>query len=108
MKLILAIINDSDASDVTRHMLEGSFSVTKIGSSGGLFRGGMTTLMCAVPDGRVAAALDVLRNCCKARKYPAKEVTPESAYAYPPTAIDGITVGGATVFVLNVEESYKF
>ncbi len=107
MKMILAIINDSDTAEVTKHMLAGSFSVTKIGSSGGLFRGGMTTLMCTVADGRVPAALDVLKNCCKSRHYPAKSLTPESAYALPPSA-DGITVGGATVFVLNVEESYKF
>lgn len=108
MKMILAIINDSDVSEVTRRMLEGSFSVTKIGSSGGLFKGGMTTLLCAVADGRVQSALDVLRTSCKPRKYPATSITPESAYAIPPTASEGITVGGATVFVLNVEESYKF
>ncbi len=107
MKMILAIINNSDTAEVTKRMLAGSFSVTKIGSSGGLFRGGMTTIMSAVADGQVPAALEVLRSSCKSHRYPAKYLSPEGVYALPATS-EGITVGGATVFVLNIEASHKF
>ncbi|MCI8436015.1 MAG: hypothetical protein HFK10_08705 [Clostridia bacterium] len=104
MKLIMAIINDRDVAEATGEMLKGSFSLTKIGSSGGLFKGGMTTVISAVEDGRVPAALEILRRTCKARRYSAAEV--EGAYQIPNMG-GGITVGGATVFVLNIEETYK-
>lgn len=106
MKLIMAIINDRDVGDVTGEMLKGSFSLTKIGSSGGLFRGGMTTVISAVEDGRIPAALEILKRTCKARRYASSEVNTDSVRI--PNMSDGITVGGATVFVLNIEESYKF
>lgn len=105
MKLILAIINDRDVSEVTNAMLKGSFSLTKIGSSGGLFKGGMTTVISAVEDGRVPAALEILKKNCRARHYSAAEVDRPVSL---PELRSGFTVGGATVFVLNIEESYKF
>lgn len=104
MKLILAVINDRDVADVTAEMLKGSFSLTKIGSSGGIFKGGMTTVISAVEDGRVPAALEILKRTCKARRYSSNEVEGAS---YLPNMGGGITVGGATVFVLPIEESYK-
>lgn len=104
MKLILAIINDRDVDEATGEMLKGSFSLTKIGSTGGLFKGKMTTVISAVEDGRVPQAVEILKRTCKTRQYSAAHVG--DRLGLPDTG-GVITVGGATVFVLNIEESYK-
>lgn len=69
MKMIMAIINDSDVRDVTKALMDGGFYVTKIGSSGGFMRSGMTTLISTVHDERKAAALEILRVTTHGRKY---------------------------------------
>ncbi len=110
MKLIMAIINDSDVKEVTRAMMNGGFYVTKIGSSGGFMRSGMTTIISAVHDERKNAALEILKVSTHGRKYLMNEsVVDSKVSASIPANMSGeIVVGGATVFILNVEENYKF
>lgn len=108
MKLIMAIVNNSDVKTITEEMMKGSFSLTKVGSTGGILKSGMTTLISAVRNERVTAALDIISNSSHSRKYQATEQTVDTS-AYSMCGIPGeIVVGGATVFVLNIEESYKF
>lgn len=107
MKMIMAIINDQDVKEVTKELMAGGFSVTKIGSSGGFMRSGMTTLIMTVHDANKAAALEILRVTTHGRKYNKNEPMVDSS-AVPATVHGEIVVGGATVFVLNVEESHKF
>lgn len=107
MKMIMAIINDSDVREVTKALMDGGFYVTKIGSSGGFMRSGMTTLITTVHDENKAAALEILRVTTHGQKYH-KTAPVVDTYALPRTVQSEIVVGGATVFVLNVEESHKF
>ncbi len=107
MKMIMAIINDSDVREVTKAMMDGGFYVTKIGSSGGFMRSGMTTLISTVHDENKAAALEILRVSTHGQKYH-KSAPVIDTLAMPRTVQSEIVVGGATVFVLNVEESHKF
>jgi uncharacterized protein YaaQ len=88
-------------------MLRGGFYVTKIGSSGGFLRRGVTTLISAVHDENKRRALDILKTTTHARKYGRSEAVIEHrmmSVSFPAE----IVVGGATVFILNVEENYKF
>jgi len=62
MKLIIAIIRDHDSDPVTHALTEARFRVTRISSTGGLLRRGVTTLMVGVEDGQVDAAIQVLRE----------------------------------------------
>ncbi len=66
MKLIIAIIHDTD-SDVVSHALTAvDFRVTQIASTGGFLRRGNTTLIVGVEDEQVEQALDIIRrNCTK-------------------------------------------
>jgi len=82
MKLILAIIRDHDADPVTHALTEARFRITRISSTGGLLRRGVTTLMIGVDDGQVDAAIQVLRES---------------------TAPAAAEEKRATVFVVNVE-----
>jgi uncharacterized protein YaaQ len=64
MKMIIAILRDVDADPVTRALTAGKFRVTRIASTGGLLRRGVTTLLVGVEDGRVDAATQVLKENC--------------------------------------------
>lgn len=108
MKLIMAVVNNSDVKTIAEEMMKGGFQLTKIGSTGGILKSGMTTLISAVRNERVALALEIIRNSSHSRKYKPTEQTVDTT-TYSMCGIPGeIVVGGATVFVLNVEESYKF
>ena len=64
MKMIIAILRDVDSDPVTRELTAGHFRVTRIASTGGLLRRGVTTLLVGVDDGKVEAAIQVLKENC--------------------------------------------
>jgi uncharacterized protein YaaQ len=69
MKMIIAILRDADTDSVTRALTTGKFRVTRIASTGGLLRRGVTTLLVGVDDGKVEAAIEVMKeNCAPAAK----------------------------------------
>jgi uncharacterized protein YaaQ len=64
MKLILAIVRDADSEIVTQALTSAGFRITRIASTGGLLRRGVTTLLVGVEDNQVEAALQVMRENC--------------------------------------------
>jgi uncharacterized protein YaaQ len=64
MKMILAILRDVDSDPVTRALTAGHFRVTRIASTGGLLRRGVTTVLVGVDDEKVEAAIQVLKETC--------------------------------------------
>lgn len=109
MKLIIAIVQDEDASRLISTLMNEGYSVTKLATTGGFLRAGNTTLLLGGEDDRVKGALDVIEKVCKSRK----QIAPSPASmvgmpgSYTPYPIE-VVVGGATVFVLDVEQFVKF
>jgi uncharacterized protein YaaQ len=64
MKLILAIVRDSDSDPVTQALTSSEFRVTRVASTGGLLRRGMTTLLIGVEAEQVDVAIQVLQKTC--------------------------------------------
>ena len=64
MKLIFAIVRDSDSDSVTQALTSASFRVTRVASTGGLLRRGMTTLLIGLEAEQVDAAIQVLHQTC--------------------------------------------
>jgi uncharacterized protein YaaQ len=64
MKLILAIVRDPDADAVTSGLTTADFRVTRVASTGGLLRRGMTTLLIGLEADQVDAAIGILRQTC--------------------------------------------
>ena len=62
MKLIIAIVRDSDSESVTRGLTSADFRVTRIASTGGILRRGVTTLLVGVEDGQVESAIRLMRE----------------------------------------------
>lgn len=61
MKLIIAIVRDTDSDQVSHALTSSSFRVTGVASSGGFLRKGKTTLLIGVEDEQVETALTVIR-----------------------------------------------
>ena len=109
MKLIIAIVQDEDASRLISTLMNEGHSVTKLATTGGFLRSGNTTLLLGGEDDRVKGALDVIEKVCKSRKQIATSPSPVAGTSgvYAPYPIE-VVVGGATVFVLDVEQFVKF
>ena len=62
MKIIVAILKDTDSDAVTQGLTSANFRVTRVASTGGLFKKGTATLFIGVDDDKVDAAIMVLRE----------------------------------------------
>ena len=108
MKLIIAIVQDEDASRLISQLMNDGFGVTKLATTGGFLRAGNTSLLVGVDDDRFQAAMDVIEKVCKSRK----QIAPSPASmvgmpgSYTPYPIE-VVVGGATIFVLTVDQFIK-
>ncbi|MBQ8604954.1 MAG: cyclic-di-AMP receptor [Oscillospiraceae bacterium] len=106
MKLILAIINKEDATEVSKHLIKARFSVTKLATTGGFLMSGNITLIIGVEDEKVDEVVKIIGDHSQKRT----EIVPSTAtYGIGVTTAFPleVTVGGATIFVLNVEDFIK-
>jgi len=105
MKLILAIIDDEDAFHVQDALVEKGFRVTKLASTGGFLRSGKTTLISGVKEERIEEMVGILEKKCKSRKQitSVNSTHVNATESYVPYPVE-VSVGGATIFVLNIEE----
>ncbi len=107
MKLVMAIIHDEDAFNIMDTLNEKGYSVTKLASTGGFLRAGNTTLICGCESEAVPEIVDIIEKKCKSRKQITSINTHVSATeSYVPYPVE-ITVGGATIFVVDVEQFKK-
>ena len=108
MKLIIAIVQDEDASRLISNLMSEGFGVTKLATTGGFLRSGNTTLLVGVDDDKFDAAMKVIERACRSRKQIVTSPSPISGTTgvYVPYPVE-VMVGGATIFVLNVEQFVK-
>ena len=109
MKLIIAIVQDEDSSRLINEMMNEGFSVTKLATTGGFLKSGNTTILAGVDDSRFQECLGSIEKVCKSRKQiatsPVTMGGSSGMYASYPIEV---TVGGATVFVLTVDQFVKY
>ena len=108
MKLIICIVQNDDAKKLIKGLTRQGISVTRVSTTGGFLHGGNATLLIGIPTERLQEALDVIRDYSSTRKE--YMVVPSALPGYTeaaPTPVQ-ITLGGATVFVMDVEANYKF
>jgi len=107
MKLIVAIVQDQDAQNVINELTEKEFRVTKLASTGGFLKAGNTTLLSGVENQQVDEVIEIIERNCKTREITTSLLTvtmPGDTYIPYPLEVK---VGGATVFVLDVEQHIK-
>ncbi|NLC54851.1 MAG: transcriptional regulator [Erysipelothrix sp.] len=106
MKLILAIVSNDDSQNVTTLLTKENYSVTRLATTGGFLKAGNTTIIVGTEDERVDHVIELIGQESKKRT----EVVPSSAsydlgrFASFPVEVE---VGGATIFVLDIEQFLK-
>ena len=115
MKLIYAIVRNDNEDDVVSQLTQHRYSVTrlsttgKLSSTGGFMRKGNTTLMIGAEDDKVEEVISIIKQECGQHQkltvnMPYISGTTMVNYATMPMTVD---VGGATIFVINVDRYEK-
>lgn len=108
MKLVLAIVQDDDALDLIEELNDKGFRVTKLATTGGFLKSGNTTLIIGVEIDKVDIVINIIEEVCKRRKQVVSTqpgLSGESGM-YMPFPLE-VEVGGATVFVIDVDKFVK-
>ena len=106
MKLIFAIVSNDDSSRVSKELTKNKYSVTKLATTGGFLMAGNTTFLIGTDDDRVDDVIRIIGMHSKKRT----QMVPSSAsygvgmYTSFP---EEVQVGGATIFVTNIERFEK-
>ena len=110
MKLIIAVVQDEDSSRLLSELMQQGFGVTKLATTGGFLKAGNTTLLLGVDNQRLDEAIRVIESVCKSRKQVSTATSTmiggmtHGEYSAFPIEV---TVGGATLFVLTVDQFMK-
>ena len=106
MKMVLAIINYDDAQDVINNLMKAGFQITKLATTGGFLKAGNVPILIGLDESKLDECFHIIREHSSSRK----QIIPTTAELgmgfFPSTPVQ-VEVGGATVFVLNVERFEK-
>lgn len=106
MKLVFAIVSSEDDHVVVRHLNKEGFSVTKMSSTGGFLRVGNTTLLVGANEDNIDSVIEIIKKYSKRRKQILVNTDPYISFDAVRAAGE-IEVGGATIFVVDVERFEK-
>ncbi|WP_035369409.1 cyclic-di-AMP receptor [Acholeplasma hippikon] len=106
MKMIIAIVSNDDANKVQKGLINEKFFSTRLATKGGFLREGNQTFLIGVNDEKVPEVLDIIEKYSKTRNkiVPNTIVNEFGAFSALPMEV---SVGGATVFILNVDQFIK-
>ncbi|ADO78140.1 cyclic-di-AMP receptor [Halanaerobium praevalens] len=108
VKMVIAIVHDHDAADLLEALTTAGFQATKMASTGGFLREGNTTFLIGSDEEHVEEVLDIIKANCESRKKTVAPMSPvanslEGYYSFPME----IKIGGATIFIIDVEQFAK-
>ena len=106
MKLILAIVNSDDSGDVMKALTKNGVSVTKLATTGGFLMTGNTTFMIGTQEEKVDEIIEIIAKYSHKRTQLMPTSAAYSTGMYSSYPVE-LTVGGATVLVLDVERFEK-
>jgi len=109
VKLIITVVHDRDKHKITESLLRNDFQFTKIGSTGGFLREGNVTLLIGVEEKDLERVIRVIGDSCKTREQYVNVLPPDAAPvgALMPSPVK-VTVGGAVIWVVDVERFERF
>ena len=102
MKLITAIVNKEDSKNVCNELLKSKFYVTRLATTGGFLMAGNVTILVGVDEEKVQSVIDIIKEQSHSRKQMIP-TTSEMSYGYYPSMPVEVVVGGATIFVVDIE-----
>jgi len=108
MKLVIAIVNNDDSAVVSSALTKEGFSVTRLSTTGGFLMVGNTTFLIGTEDDKVKMCKSIIQKYAMPRKH-AVNTTESFGRGFADGALQHeVLMGGATVFVLSVDEVEKY
>ena len=107
MKMIIAIVQSKDSNRLRKAFAKNHIQMTQLSTPGGFLRDGSATFLLGIEDERVQDVLEIINENAKSREqYVTSQMhmDDEGASAFPVN----VQIGGATVFVMPVEQFHKF
>lgn len=93
LKLIIAIIQDEYVTNIVKVLMENKIRTTKLSSTGGFLKSGNTTLFIGVDEDKVDKVVELIRKECISKKVKLGQ--------------GEVTVGGANLFVMDIDQYMK-
>ena len=90
MKLLIAIVQDTDSQRLLKVLMGKKYRVTKLASTGGFLKSGNTTLLIGVEEEKVDEVIRAIEGICKSKE-----------------TKQGVQISGATIFVIDIDEFVK-
>ena len=105
MKLLISIVQDADVNFLMDALTESGYRVTKLSTTGGFLKKWNTTLLIGVEEEKLDEVLSIIEANCKKRNTTTTIINPsaESSLLTNTVPLD-ISVGGATIFILDVDQ----
>lgn len=104
MKLVLAVVQQEDSVEITKQLLQDGYKVTKLKGIGGFLEENSIVLMMGVEDTHVPKVIGHFKNCCVSRDRYVNAMPFSPLESVPLTYPIKVSVGGAKIFVINVDE----
>lgn len=106
VKLALAVVSGEDSGKVSSALTKNGFSVTKLATSGGFLAAGNTTFLIGTEDEKIPEVIEIIKNSSSTRKQMKPSSSSYGLGLFSATPIE-VQVGGAVVFVLDIEQFHK-
>lgn len=106
MKLVIAIVSNDDSNKVQKALVKEKHFVTRLQTTSGFLRAGNATFLIGVNDEQVPGVLEIIENNSKQRNklVPSTIIDEFGEFGAIPSEVQ---VGGATIFVLSVDQFLK-
>ena len=108
MKLLIAIVNNDDSAVVSSALTNENFIVTKLSTTGGFLMVGNTTFLIGAEDNDIPRVKEIIKKYSQTRTAVNPSTASFGAGLNNNSLPAEVKVGGATVFVLDVNSMEKY
>lgn len=105
MKLAVCVVHQRDKNTLADSMVKAGFKFTILGSQGGFLREGNATFLVGLDQSDLAGLKAVVEENCHSREQVVNVSYLEGAFLGSPVTVP---VGGAVMFVVDVDEFCRF
>ncbi len=108
MKMVFLVVQDDDVHKLVKELVKSDFRVTRLSSTGGFLKRGSTTVFLGIEDNQLGKLKDIISKNCKMRTEIMPSIPVISQGIVTTSEPIEINVGGAVMFIVNLEELVKF
>jgi uncharacterized protein YaaQ len=106
VKLIICIVSNKDVNALLEELVRKKYRATKLASTGGFLKEGNTTLLIGIEADQVENIFEIIEKKCRSRKQLVTPISTGLAETFVPYPME-VTVGGATIFLVDVEKNLR-